>query len=89
VTECDPVQELVVVLLKSADRISTYRVGLDPSEPLKTISLGARSDRTAEPAAEPELAPPDIETLIEWGAAGGCEAACPHGCWVTENTPNR
>ncbi len=26
--------------------------------------------------------PPDIETLMAWEAEGGCEAACPHGCWV-------
>jgi hypothetical protein len=28
------------------------------------------------------LPPPGIETLIEWEAEGGCEAACPEGCWV-------
>jgi hypothetical protein len=82
VTEYDPVQELVVVLLKPGDRISTYRVSLDPSEPLETISPGECSDRTGEPAAGPELEPPDIQTLIEWEAEGGCEAACPYGCWV-------
>ena len=82
VTKYDPAQELVVVLLKPGDRICTYRIGLDPSEPLETISPEECSGRTDEPAAETELEPPDIETLIEWEAEGGCEAACPHGCWV-------
>ena len=33
-----------------------------------------------EPLPRPE--PPDISTLMGWEAEGGCEAACPHGCWV-------
>ena len=82
VIEYDPVQELVVVLLKSDDRISTYRVGYVPSRPQETHSLGALSGPAREPAPVPEPKPPDIETLIEWEAEGGCEAACPHGCWV-------
>jgi hypothetical protein len=82
VTDYDPVQELVVVLLKPGDRISTYRIGLDPDGPQKIISPEAHSGRAAEQVAETELEPPDIETLIEWEAEGGCEAACPHGCWV-------
>jgi hypothetical protein len=35
-----------------------------------------------ETAVEPRLEPPDIETLMAWEAEGGCEAACPHQCWV-------
>jgi hypothetical protein len=31
---------------------------------------------------KPALHPPDLDTLIEWEAEGGCEAACPEGCWV-------
>jgi hypothetical protein len=31
---------------------------------------------------ETPLEPPDLETLMEWEAEGGCEAACPHSCWV-------
>jgi hypothetical protein len=35
------------------------------------------------PALEKEaLCPPDLDTLIEWMDEGGCEADCPHGCWV-------
>jgi hypothetical protein len=26
--------------------------------------------------------PPDLATLMEWEAQGGCEAACPQQCWV-------
>ena len=29
-----------------------------------------------------ELEMPDLETLQQWEAEGGCEAACPHSCWV-------
>ena len=35
---------------------------------------------TIEPSTRPE--PPDIQTLARWEAEGGCEAACPHACWV-------
>jgi hypothetical protein len=31
---------------------------------------------------EPALRPPDLDTLMEWEAEGGCEAACPEGRWV-------
>jgi hypothetical protein len=31
---------------------------------------------------EPGLEPPTIEQLMEWEWDGGCEAACPEGCWV-------
>lgn len=32
--------------------------------------------------AEMPLVQPDLETLMEWQDEGGCEAACPHHCWV-------
>jgi len=35
-----------------------------------------------QPTAELKLKLPDLETLMEWEAEGGCEAACPHACWV-------
>ena len=35
---------------------------------------------TVEPLPRPK--PPDMDTLMEWEAEGGCEAACPYGCWV-------
>ena len=82
VAEYDPTQEFVAVLLKSGNRTSTYRVGLVPRESQYVVPSRARSKRTREPAAERELEPPSIETLIEWESEGGCEAACPHGCWV-------
>ena len=37
-------------------------------------------DGTVENLPRPR--PPDIGTLMQWEAEGGCEAACPHGCWV-------
>ncbi len=88
VAEYDPTQEFVVVLLKSGDRISTYRVGprmqfirvLPGLE--KVVANEVIPSHTGEPAAKPKLRPPDVETLIAWEAQGGCEAACPHHCWV-------
>jgi hypothetical protein len=36
---------------------------------------------TVEELSQPE--PPDLDTLMRWmHDDGGCEAACPYGCWV-------
>jgi len=40
------------------------------------------SDGGSLSLAKPKLRPSDVETLMEWEAEGGCEAACPHHCWV-------
>jgi hypothetical protein len=82
VAEYDPTQEFVVVLLKRDDHVSTYRVGIVPPESQGAKVAKDTPDHTGEPAEEPELEPPDVETLIAWEAEGGCKAACPHGCWV-------
>lgn len=82
VTEYDPAQELVLVLLKSGDRASTYRLQFVSPDRQSDVDGEAATNLVAEPVAEPELKPPDVETLIEWEAEGGCEAACPHHCWV-------
>jgi hypothetical protein len=82
VAKYDPAQEFVVVLLKSHNHSSTYRVGIVPPESREAVAGEGRPSHTAEPAAEPRLEPPDIETLIALEAEGGCEAACPHHCWV-------
>ena len=67
VAEYDPTHELILLLLKSGSRTSTYRVQARPS-------------MLEEP--RPRLEIPDLKTLVEWEAEGGCEAACLHGCWV-------
>jgi hypothetical protein len=82
VAEYDPTQEFVVVLLKRDDRVSTYRVGIVPPGPPEAEAGEDTPNRDGEPAEDPELEPPDVETLIAWEAEGGCEAACPHHCWV-------
>ena len=42
---------------------------------------GATLENGDEELPQPE--PPDLETLMQWmNNDGGCEAACPHGCWV-------
>jgi hypothetical protein len=127
VSEYDPQREFVVVLLKSDDRISTYRVRALETEQtgwdfwylqdreaalaaateaeMQLLLAGAKQleeegapdvaqqlrndaerirQHLAEQAekTEPKLSPPDLETLMQWEAEEGCEAACPHGCWV-------
>jgi hypothetical protein len=74
------------VLPKPGERSSTYRVCVIPPE-LQTIAPGLLASMEADesapaPAAEPTLEVPDIETLMQGEAEGGCEAACPHACWV-------
>ena len=82
VTEYEPAQEFVVVLLKRDDHISTYRVGAVPRVPQGARAHELPPRRTGERTPEPELESPDVETLIAWEAEGGCEAACPHHCWT-------
>ena len=82
VAQYDPTQEFVIVLLKRDDHVSTYRVGIVPPGSSEAEASESTPNRDGEPATEPELEPPDVETLIAWEAEGGCEAACPHHCWV-------
>lgn len=81
VTQYDPTREFVLVLLKSANRTSSYRVGVPP-EPQEHTEDQSAPAHTSKPAAGPPFMFPDVETLIEWEAEGGCEAACPEQCWV-------
>jgi len=58
-SECDPAQEFVVVLPKSGDRTSTYRVcNLGPGLREDTANPVATDD-AGEAAAKPKLRPPD------------------------------
>jgi hypothetical protein len=82
VADYHPEQELVLVLLKPGERSSTYRVGALQARSQKIRPSVPTTNRTIESGARPRLEPPDIETLIAWEADGGCEAACPHHCWV-------
>jgi hypothetical protein len=38
------------------------------------IEMNNRRQKMTEQKKQPQL--------IQWEAQGGCEAACPHGCWV-------
>ena len=80
VAEYDPTQEFVVVILKPDNHTSTYRVGIVP--PNRREAIAVIPSHPIEPTSETRLRPPSIETLMEWEAEGGCEAACPHHCWV-------
>jgi hypothetical protein len=83
VAEYDPETELVLLLLKPGERSSTYRVQMIArEEPDQDFHRWPKLDQAQKPDPEPELEIPDIETLMEWEAEGGCEAACPYGCWV-------
>ena len=82
VTEYDPLQEMVLLLLKSDNRTSTYRVGALSPGCQEAVADRVLPRSVSEPVAEPQLKPPDVDTLIEWEAEGGCEAACPHHCWT-------
>ncbi len=59
-----------------------YQVGAVLPGFQEAVTSEVIPSHTGEPAAGPNLRPPDVETLIEWEAEGGCEAACPHRCWV-------
>ena len=82
VAEYHPTQEYVLVLLRPGDIASAFRVGIIPPEPWEVEAGEATPIQTPEPSAEPKPVPPDLDTLMQWEAEGGCEAACPHGCWV-------
>ena len=82
VTQYDPTREFVLVLLKPADRTSTYRVGNALPEPRPAEASEVTPNSAIEPISGSKLEPPELETLMEWEAEGGCEAACPEQCWV-------
>ena len=72
VRDYDPPTEFVSVLLKTQDRVSSYRLRVIDAEPRE--HLGSR----VEPVRRRE--PPDIETLVRWESEGYCEAT--DGCRV-------
>jgi hypothetical protein len=74
VRDYDPTQEFVLVLLKPWDRTSIYRVCALPPDGL------VPETNEAVPSQGGYI--PDLETLMEWEADGGCKTACSHGCWV-------
>ena len=82
VAEYHPTQEYVLVLLRPGDVASAFRVGIIPPEPWDVETDEAAPSHTTERSAESELEAPDLETLMQWESEGGCEAACPHSCWV-------
>jgi hypothetical protein len=83
VSDYDPETEIVLLLLKPGDRSSTYRVQVIAREGSEEdLHRWPTLDQPQDPEPEPELEIPSIETLMQWEAEGGCEAACPHACWV-------
>lgn len=65
------------------------QAGNKPQDPQEVLhprqEAVARPDRAGEreTCRPPEPEPPDMETLMAWVMEdSGCEAACPHGCWV-------
>jgi len=82
VAEYDPEWELVLVLIKSDNRTSTYRVGVPSQRPQEPEPSKVLQTKKTEARPASRLKAPDVETLIGWEADGGCEAACPEHCWV-------
>jgi hypothetical protein len=68
VREYDPPTEFVSVLLKSEDRVSTYRlrvIGAEPRENLGSrIELGLPAGEASQ-----KREPPDLQTLMQWECA--------------------
>jgi hypothetical protein len=81
VSEYEPEEEFVTVLLKPRYRVSSYRLRMIEGDLLE--SPGDRGNIDLKPD------PPDIETLMAWERDGYCEATdgcvcepdgtCPHG----------
>ena len=97
VREYNPSWEFVAALLKSQERISSYRVGVIAAEkPRENLRNRTETSELGGPPAVESVEPPGIETLKEWEAEGGCEATdgcvvepdgeCPHGhqSWLLE-----
>lgn len=81
VREYTPDWEFVTSLLKSQDRISSYRIGvISAEEPRENLGNRVEITQQGEPPAMSSIEPPDLETLMAWEAEGGCEAT--DGCWV-------
>jgi len=81
VREYTPSWEFVASLVKSQDRTSSYRVGVLSSEEFRdNLDSQIETTELGEPPAVSSEEPPDIETLMQWEAEGGCEAT--DGCWV-------
>lgn len=80
VREYDPSWEFVTTLFKPHDRVSSCRLEIALREPRENLGNRIESGQQQEPPTEPTLEPPDLETLMEWEAEGGCEAT--DGCWV-------
>ena len=81
IREYDPSWEFVASLLKSQERMSSYRIGVLSSKELReNLDSQVETSELGGPPAMSSVEPPDIETLMEWEAEGGCEAT--DGCWV-------
>jgi hypothetical protein len=79
VREYDPPTEFVTVLLKTRDRISSYRLRVIDSEPREQLSSRVELGQPSNQARN-RRQPPNIETLMVWEMEGYCEAT--DGCVV-------
>jgi hypothetical protein len=73
----DPEKQFVAVFVRPGDEytFSTYQIRV--GENLEDrVEPGQRGEQTKNP----DQPRPDLETLMEWEAEGGCEAT--DGCWV-------
>lgn len=79
VREYNPNNEFVTTLLKTEERVSSYRLRMVPAKPSEDSGSQVEPGQKEE-ASETDPEPPDLETLKAWEAEGYCEAT--DGCRV-------
>ena len=93
VRQYEPREEFITTLLKTQERMSSYRLKVLAREDL---AARVEEEEQTEKATTQAAGPPDLETLMAWEAEGYCEATdgcitepdgtCSHGCnsWLLE-----
>ena len=88
VADYDPRQQFIAVFIRpraeerefSIFQIRVAEALADAAREYHLLEVKVAS--VEKPAKEATVEPPDLETLMAWESEGGCEAACPHSCWV-------
>lgn len=89
VSRYEPESQFVAVFIRPGSdthyEFSMFQIGISETL-LQAVEArnGLHSSESSIPVTPEtsELETPDLDTLIAWENEGGCEAACPHACWV-------
>ena len=86
IAEYEPEHQFIAVFIRPGVdefEFSMFQLGMGEAviEVTKLVSSNP-SPLSEKSLAEAPLEPPDLDTLMAWENDGGCEAACPHQCWV-------